>query len=329
MGFGTFLVVLVILQILILFISPFFKNTPFISIYYKYAYEPVVQDNKKYRWKFHIVPIFYITLFIYLVINFYAKVEPLIHDKLTYFERFFFIPISIISTPFFGIITMLINPDTALMYSNDSIKKYAYDRILYFPDTECKTCKVEKPARSKHCAVCDQCILVNDHHCVWVNNCIGRGNFLYFYLFLFDNTLFMSYASMRLLEITLNFRRAGENVPRDVMTLDILCGCFLFICGTFSYMQLLIVKDGMTTNEKDKWYTIQCLMEDKKLVKSSDNNWYISFVNDQGETEFYSTNAYDHKKYQLTEYKVIDNVEDIPNIYDKGSLWKNFKDFCE
>ena len=53
---------------------------------------------------------------------------------------------------------------------------------------ECKKCDERwKPPRAYHCSVCDRCvfkvrmdIIQMDHHCIWVNNCIGAGNTKYF-----------------------------------------------------------------------------------------------------------------------------------------------------
>jgi palmitoyltransferase ZDHHC13/17 len=55
----------------------------------------------------------------------------------------------------------------------------------------CPECAVLRTPRSRHCVLCQRCVDRFDHHCPWVNNCIGRRNYKQFYLFLVSQVLFL------------------------------------------------------------------------------------------------------------------------------------------
>eukprot|EP00605_Chrysophyceae_sp_TOSAG23-4_P001194 GSChrysophyteH1.ASY1.ANO1.1303.1 assembled CDS len=58
----------------------------------------------------------------------------------------------------------------------------------------CKRCAAFKPIRAHHCSICGRCIVKMDHHCPWVNNCVGIGNQKLFLLFLLSVNLVCIYA---------------------------------------------------------------------------------------------------------------------------------------
>ncbi|OMJ92273.1 hypothetical protein SteCoe_5046 [Stentor coeruleus] len=57
---------------------------------------------------------------------------------------------------------------------------------LYSDSTNevCPECFIVRPERSRHCFFCRRCVIKYDHHCQWVNNCIGARNLGAFYTFL-------------------------------------------------------------------------------------------------------------------------------------------------
>eukprot|EP01041_Mallomonas_annulata_P011599 gene11599-24284_t len=79
-----------------------------------------------------------------------------------------------------------------------------YDDILYRKDTICRTCETLKLPRSKHCALCNICVPTFDHHCIWLNQCVGEHNYKYFLYFLVVHACFFMYASLVIVLVLLS-----------------------------------------------------------------------------------------------------------------------------
>ena len=57
----------------------------------------------------------------------------------------------------------------------------------------CPYCRIKKTPKVKHCHVCKKCIKGFDHHCNWIDNCVGDNNktkFLFFVSITMINLLF-------------------------------------------------------------------------------------------------------------------------------------------
>ena len=55
----------------------------------------------------------------------------------------------------------------------------------------CPDCEVIRTPRCRHCTLCLVCVDRYDHHCPWVNNCIGKGNYAQFYIFVVLQSLYL------------------------------------------------------------------------------------------------------------------------------------------
>jgi hypothetical protein len=203
---------------------------------------------------------------------------------------------------------------------------YPYDGLLYSA-RECGTCGVPKVARSKHCRVCDKCVARFDHHCIWLNNCVGERNYRYFLAYLVCNSVLLVYgavacasvfaehvAANRLWDAYYINRDTNERVPagwgvisqyllfhhQEVAMVAVLCGVMGTILTGFTGYHLMLTYFNTTTNETFKWR----------------------------EAAYHRENAVAGRKHAVADAvragKPASSVPDVPpmpaNIYDKGFL---------
>lgn len=52
----------------------------------------------------------------------------------------------------------------------------------------------QQPMRAKHCQTCKRCVRRFDHHCPWIENCVGERNHRWFVLYLLVQLLALLWA---------------------------------------------------------------------------------------------------------------------------------------
>jgi len=120
-------------------------------------------------------------------------------------------------------------------------------------DMVCYTCQIPKPLRSKHCRTCNRCVYRFDHHCPWLNACVGLNNHPYFVLFLLFQSLvlvLLAYVSIPELiywDGSLPHNTSSRRFWICCVAAEALCVGILV--GSLTGQQMFRVMRNLTTNE--------------------------------------------------------------------------------
>ena len=98
---------------------------------------------------------------------------------------------------------------------------------------QCEHCNVMQIYRIiTHCSICSKCIYMKDHHCMWLNQCIGQFNIKYYILFYL---LVGSYISI--LEC---YYFVSKNYIKIIIEYSLIQKIYLFAFSIFSIIHIIL-----------------------------------------------------------------------------------------
>jgi len=170
------------------------------------------------------------------------------------------------------------------LLSDDDIDDLNIDECMEelgdFPDYSqmfiCKKCQVAKPPRTHHCKICKKCQFRMDHHCPWVNNCIGHGNHRYFVLFL--QYLFIGNLYFAILSI-IPIYNAYQQFQKGRIPFYTVKELFLFFIMLLN-ISLIFCVGGLY------FWHVYLLLTNQTTIEYSENQYYKSEAKRNGNVYF-------------------------------------------
>lgn len=153
-----------------------------------------------------------------------------------------------------------------------------------FTGRTCEFCHNKaKNIRSSHCTTCKVCVLKRDHHCPWINKCIGYTNMQYFnayliWLMVYEYLYFQGF-------IKYYNSTSGFSIVKPIIAIFALLtiGVFVSLINLFLQNLVAFLNEAFyyetTKTENMERYYLCCKQKDMSFFNSNPYNkgWLFNF----------------------------------------------------
>ena len=209
---------------------------------------------------------------------------------------------------------------------NSKLKK-EISRKFNIITTRCHNCYSVRPKDAHHCTTCHCCILDRDHHCPWINNCVGLFNKKYFILFniyafisvIHSSFIYYYYACY------INYKTFRNDIGKNLI--GIFWGLFAFIYGLFVAIMVIEQRDNVlkefknyNKNNENKRKLMGIKM---RIIFGGEFSfkWFLPFYEGGKRQLFYFIRKKKYEMYQQRLKKEENNkeiIKDKDNNFEKG-----------
>uniref|UniRef100_A0A674GA94 Palmitoyltransferase n=1 Tax=Taeniopygia guttata TaxID=59729 RepID=A0A674GA94_TAEGU len=169
----------------------------------------------------------------------------------------------------------------------------------------CDRCQLIKPDRCHHCSVCAMCVLKMDHHCPWVNNCIGFSNYKFFLLFLAYSLLYCLYIAATVFKYFIKYWTGeltnGRSKFHILFLLFVAIMFFVSLMFLFGYHCWLVSRNRSTLeafsapvfqNGPDKnGFNLGFVKNLQQVFGEEKKLWLLPIASSQGDGHFFPMRA--------------------------------------
>uniref|UniRef100_A0A8C0E6P9 Palmitoyltransferase n=1 Tax=Bubo bubo TaxID=30461 RepID=A0A8C0E6P9_BUBBB len=169
----------------------------------------------------------------------------------------------------------------------------------------CDRCQLIKPDRCHHCSVCAICVLKMDHHCPWVNNCIGFSNYKFFLLFLAYALLYCLYIAATVFKYFIKYWTGeltnGRSKFHVLFLLFVAVMFFVSLMFLFGYHCWLVSRNRSTLeafsapvfqNGPDKnGFNLGFVKNLQQVFGEEKKLWLLPIASSQGDGHFFPMRA--------------------------------------